>query len=274
MGKGEFFLFFFDKTRKTPKPSEVSSLSFMQEPSQRSPQAFASRITLSPGGTNTCSHRFPLSITSPCGPCSHTELRPMQDRADRFSSLSLPPSQPCKAQEGCVNLKACKSLPINLALLSCSFSPRDLYIPSLLSKLFFKSMTVKVSSGIDLCKLYGLSSPGISMVSAVSPLLRLPRMLHNHFQVPSCSLTQGCNSDCHPLCLRGPTGSSQLPWGPAPRQFQLGGRRCKGLGAMVPSQLPSWYWEIHPGSLGDSGLSAEETRVFLKIIYFTSTLSN
>lgn len=136
MGKGEFFLFFFDKTRKTPKPSEVSSLSFMQEPSQRSPQASASRITLSPGGTNTCSHQFPLSITSPCGPCSHTELRAVQDRADRFSSLSLPP---CNIQEGCVNLKACKSLPINLALLSCSFSPRDLCIPSLLSKLFSRA---------------------------------------------------------------------------------------------------------------------------------------
>lgn len=131
-----------------------------------------------------------------------------------------------------MNLKACKSLPINLALLSCSFSPRDLCIPSLLSKLFFKSMTVKVSSGIDLCKLYGLSSPGISMVSAVSPLLRLPRMLHNHFQVPSCSLTQGCNSDCHPLCLRGPTGSSQLAWGPTPDSSSW-----EGGGGALPAKL-------------------------------------
>lgn len=135
-------------------------------------------------------------------------------------------------------------------------------------------MTVKVSSAMDLCKLHGLSSPGISMVSAVSPLLRLPHMLHNHFQVPSCSLTQGCNSDCHPLCLRGPTGSSQLAWGAPSRQFQLGGRRCQWLGALVPSQLLNWHWEMCPGSLGDSGLSAEETWVFLKISYFTSTLSN
>lgn len=149
-----------------------------------------------------------------------------------------------------MNLKACKSLPINLALLSCSFSPKDLCIPSLLSKLFFKSMTVKVSSGIDLCKLYGLSSPGISMVSAVSPLLGLPRMLHNHFQVPSCSLTQGCNSDCHPLCLRGPTGSSQLAWGPA-----SGSSSWEGGGGALP--LEQWCSKWCPPSQAGTGKYAQ-----------------
>lgn len=183
----------------------------------------------------------------------------MQDRADRFSSPSLPPSQPCSTQEGCVNFKACKSLPINLALLCCSFSPRDLCIPSLLSKLFFKSMTVEVSSGIDLCKLYGLSSPGISMVSAVSPQLRLPRMLHNHFQAPSCSLTQSCNSDCHSQCWRGPSGSSQCPGS------------SSGLEQWCP---PSCQGGTGKDALGDTGLSAQGTWLFLKIKYFTSTLSN
>lgn len=151
-----------------------------------------------------------------------------------------------------MNLKACKSLPVNLALLSCSFSPRDLCIPSFSSQLFFKSMTVKVSSGIDLCKLYGLSSPGISMVSAVSPLLRLPRMLHNHFQVPSCSLTQGHNSDCHPLCLEAPLAAL------SPQAVPAGGRRCQGPGAVLPSQLvlgnmPCFtgaQWAVSSGDLG------------------------
>ena len=98
--------------------------------------------------------------------------------------------------------------PINLTLLSLSFSPRDLCIPSVLSKLSSKSMTVTVSSDVNPCKLYSLSSLEISMVSAVSLLLKLPRTLHNHFQLPSCSLTQGHNSDCHPLCSRSLFGTS------------------------------------------------------------------
>lgn len=98
-------------------------------------------------------------------------------------------------------------------------------------------MTVKVSSGINPCKLYGLCSPGISMVSAVSPLLELPCMLHNHFQLPSCSLTQSYNSRCHPPCSRGLFGSSSARVGTSfPAELHIpggaGGTRCRCHGSV------------------------------------------
>lgn len=174
----------------------------------------------------------------PCGPCSRTHLprHSAHISASQSCWVCLPLSTPMPVQRkaACFGRHA-NLCPINLTPLSLSFSPRDLCIPSVLRKLSSKSMTVKVSSGLNPCKLYGLSSPGISMVSAVSPLLKLPRMLHNHFQLPSCSLTQGYNSDCQPLSSRGSSGSCSACLGSSlhTELHVLGGRD----GVLVPCMV-------------------------------------
>ena len=141
-----------------------------------------------------------------------------------------------------MHLQARKSPPYKLDSAWPLLSPRDLCIPSFLSKLSSQSMTVKVSSGTNLCKSYGLNSPGISVVSAVSPPLQLPHTLHNHFQLASRSLTQGYNSDCHPPCLRGLFAAPHLAWGPAFGQSSTSpGRRDEvpGLRRLAHAAGPS-----------------------------------
>lgn len=111
------FLFLTKPEKKTKLRTTRSQ--FYVRTSTKLFQAFASRITLSPGGCKTHLHHFPLSVTR-----YHLALWSLQ--------LHLPPNTRCSGQrwsklpdlpvrrclhagvrrtEGCMHLKACKSLP-------------------------------------------------------------------------------------------------------------------------------------------------------------------